>query len=131
MIMNGDNMGNSTYQTLPLPFLSLLTLASENDLTCAKGFLDAFHGLNTYADKAYRNASWQKSLLQDNQTQIFTPVKLAIGQKALDSADKLYSLALSRTRQMLAFLCYAIVKEHGGQSTLHSCSIGTCEGRTI
>jgi len=69
-------LGQKRYQTLPLPILSLITPASENDLTCAKGFLDAFHGLDIYADKAYRNTSWQKSLLQDNQTQIFTPVKL-------------------------------------------------------
>ena len=94
-------LGQKRYQTLPLPILSLITPASENDLTCAKGFLDAFHGLDIYADKAYRNTSWQKSLLQDNQTQIFTPVKLAIGQKVLDSADKLYSLAVSRTRQAI------------------------------
>ena len=46
-------LGQKRYQTLPLPILSLLTPASENDLTCAKGFLDAFHGLNIYADKAY------------------------------------------------------------------------------
>lgn len=94
-------LGQKRYQTLPLPVVSLITPASENDLTTAKGFLSTFHGLDIYADKIYRSADWQKSLQQENQTQIFTPVKLTIGQKVLDSADKLYSLAVSRTRQAI------------------------------
>jgi len=46
-------LGAKAVSNPALPILSLLTPASENDLTCAKGFLDAFHGLNIYADKAY------------------------------------------------------------------------------
>jgi len=94
-------LGQKRYQALPLPVLLLITPASENDLTTAKGFLPSFHGLDIYADKIYRNTDWQKLLLLENQIEIFTPVKLAIGQKSLDSADKLYSLAVSRTRQAI------------------------------
>ena len=93
--------GQKRYQTLPLPMLSLITPASENDLTCAKGFLERFHGLDVYADKIYRNAAWQEYLLAQNQIEIFTPVKLAKGQSFLDSYDKLFSQAVSRTRQAI------------------------------
>lgn len=94
-------LGQKRYQTLPLPVLSLITPASENDLTCAKGFLPALQGLDIYADKIYRSKDWQNRLRENNDIEIFTPVKLAIGQKVLDSADKLYSLAVSRTRQAI------------------------------
>ena len=94
-------LGQKRYQALPLPVLAQISPASENDLSCAKRFLGAFHDLDIYADKIYRHADWQEALMRDNRIQIFTPIKLARGQKALDSADKLYSTAISRTRQAI------------------------------
>ena len=59
-------LGQKRYQTLPLPVLSLITPASENDLTCAKDFLPAFHGMDIFADKTYRSAHWQSMLREHN-----------------------------------------------------------------
>lgn len=94
-------LGQKQYKALPVPVLMHITPAAENDLTVAKHFLPHFEALEIFADKIYRSEEWQVLLEQNNKIYINTPVKLKVGQKALDSADKLFSQAVSRTRQAI------------------------------
>jgi len=94
-------LGQKRPKTLPMPVLMQVSPAAENDLTVAKHFLPHFEGLEIFADKIYRSEDWQVLLEQNNKIYIQTPVKLKVGQKALDSADKLFSEAVSRTRQAI------------------------------
>lgn len=94
-------LGQKRYKTLPLPVLMHITPAAENDLTVAKQFLPRFEGLEIFADKIYLNEEWQALLEQSNKICITTPIKLKAGQKVLDSADKLFSEAVSRARQAI------------------------------
>jgi hypothetical protein len=94
-------LGQKQYGTLPLPVLMHITPAAENDLTVAKQFLPRFEGLEVFADKIYQSEDWQVLLEQNNKIYVTTPIKLKKGQKALDSADKLFSEAVSRTRQAI------------------------------
>ena len=94
-------LGQKQYESLPLPVLMQISPADANDLTVAKGFLPHFNGLEIFADKIYRSKDWQVLLEQSNNINIATPVKLAKGQKHLDSVDKLYSGAVSRARQAI------------------------------
>jgi hypothetical protein len=94
-------LGQKRCEKLPVPVLMNITPAAENDLTVAKHFLPRFEGLQIFADKIYRSEEWQGLLEQQNKIYICTPVKLKVGQKALDSADKLFSEAISRTRQAI------------------------------
>ena len=94
-------LGQKQYESLPLPVLMQVSPADENDLTVAKGFLPQFNGLEIFADKIYRSKEWQDLLAANNNICITTPIKLKKGQKRLSSADKLYSQAVSRTRQAI------------------------------
>ena len=94
-------LGQKRYEALPIPVLMQITPAAENDLTVAKHFLPQFQGLEIFADKIYRSEEWEVLLEQNNKIYITTPVKLKKGQKTLDSADKLFSEAVSRTRQAI------------------------------
>ena len=94
-------LGQKRYKSLPLPVLMHITPAAENDLTAAKQFLPRFEGIEIFADKIYRSAEWQALLKHQNNVCITTPVKLKVGQKVLDSADKLFSEAISRARQAI------------------------------
>ena len=94
-------LGQKQHEALPLPVMMQIAPAAENDLTVAKQFLPQFEGLEIFADKIYRSHDWQILLEQENKIYIHTPVKLKKGQKVLDSADKLLSMAVSRARQAI------------------------------
>ena len=87
------------FKTIPEAALITLSSASQNDLTIAKQFLEDVMNLDIYADKAYKNKDWDIYLKSQNNVEIFTPVKLKKGQKRLDSADLLFSTAVSQVRQ--------------------------------
>lgn len=93
------SLGQKRFEALPLPVFLQLSPASANDLTVAKQLLPSYQNIDVFADKIYRSAPWQKELETHNGIRIYTPVKLKKGQKELCSEDKLYSEAISRTRQ--------------------------------
>lgn len=93
-------LGQAQYKTLPAMRMMLVTSAAENDITVAKEWLDEVRGMDIYADKAYADATWAEHL-RENGVRLFTPVKLKKGQLSLDSADALFSAAVSRTRQAI------------------------------
>jgi hypothetical protein len=92
-------LGQRQYKTLPLPKLMQLAPASHHDRKVSEDILMDASGLDIFADKAYINAAWQANLRTEQQINIFTPVKLAKGQTWLDSADSLFSTAVSKVRQ--------------------------------
>jgi len=92
-------LGLSQYKTLPLPRQLLLTSASTHDRKAAVEILDDVYEIDVFADKAYIHAAWQAYLSENNKVEVITPVKLSKGQERLDSADSLFSTAVSRVRQ--------------------------------
>ena len=105
-------LGQKQYQTLPKIRMLCISAASENDITVAKSWLSNVQNMDIYADKMYADKAWSMELALRN-VNIFTPVKLAKGQKVLDSADKLFSTAVSRTRQALeSFFSWVQRKTH-------------------
>jgi len=92
-------LGQRQYQTIPMPRQMMLTPASPNDLTIGKTILEDVYGIALFGDKAYKDKVWEAYMLANNDIEIYTPVKLEKGQKYLESADSLYSAAVSRVRQ--------------------------------
>ena len=88
------------YETLPAVRMTYVEAASQSDITVAKSWLQQVRDIDIYADKIYANRAWSQGLaLRD--VRIFTPIKKKRGQAFLDSADALYSAAISRTRQAI------------------------------
>jgi hypothetical protein len=92
-------LGQSQYKTLPLPRLMQLAPASHHDRKVAEGMLLDVHGIDLFTDKAYINTAWQSEIAISNHINIITPVKRAKGQERLNSADSLFSTAVSKVRQ--------------------------------
>lgn len=85
--------------TLPMPELCWFTSAEANDLNAAKEILNRTYNRKIYADKIYFVESYNKSLEQNNNTTIISPVKKEKGQILKDAADDLFSYAVSGIRQ--------------------------------
>ncbi|HOD02195.1 MAG TPA: IS982 family transposase [Clostridiales bacterium] len=86
--------------TLPIPHDIVVSRASENDLAVAKEYLEPWHNITVFADKAYRDSSWNLELAERG-VEVITPVKLKKGQKTLSYFDKLFSSAVSSARQTI------------------------------
>jgi len=92
-------LGQSKYQTLPIPKVMYLTPASVNDLPAGKFVLDGVRNIDVFGDKMYKDGDWEAKMQTENNVTMYTPVKLKKGQERLDSADSLFSSAVSRVRQ--------------------------------
>jgi len=92
-------LAQSQYKTIPSAALLTLSSASEHDLAIAKQFLDDVKNIDIFADKAYKNKTWENHMESHNNVEILMPIKLKKGQKRLDSADRLLSSAISQVRQ--------------------------------
>lgn len=86
--------------TLPIPRDIVVSRASENDLSVAKEYLEVWHNITVFADKAYRDTSWNRELAERG-VEVITPVKLKKGQKDLSYFSKLFSSAVSSARQTI------------------------------
>ena len=95
------SLGQKRFEALPLPVCMQISRASDNDLTVAKQILPYHRNMEIFADKVYRSAVWEEELETCNDIRIHTPVKLKKGQKELCSEDKLFSRAVSRSRQAI------------------------------
>lgn len=103
-------LGQKRFERLPVPIYMEVTPAAEHDLDVAKQVLPHFQNMELFVDKAYRAAAFEKELAGKNNIVLRSPVKLKKGQKELSSADKLYSKAISRTRQAIESL-FAWIQE--------------------
>jgi len=93
-------LGQKRFQKIPKMCMLRVTPASENDISVAKEWLFDVHNIDIFADKMYANQTWFEELAKRN-VHVFTPVKLKKGQKFLDSADAIFSAAVSRARQAI------------------------------
>lgn len=95
--------------SLPFPTLIGITPASCHDLTALRGILHKFTDNSIIADKAYADAALNEKLQVEQNSYIYTPIKLVKGQSQWErqfskAADELFSTAVSRIRQPIESL---------------------------
>lgn len=94
---------------LPLIAFISITPASENDLTAFKPILPQLTDKAVFADKAYADKALNRQVIKDQNTTIYTPVKLIKAETAQQrqfkkAADELFSTAVSKVRQPIESL---------------------------
>ena len=108
-------------KTIPLMDFVSITSASENDLTAIRPILHKLKGKAIFADKAYADIPLNKELLTQQNTYIYTPIKLIKGQTEMErqfkkAADSLFSTAVSSVRQPVESLFNWINQKTGLQN---------------
>ena len=108
-------------KTIPLMDFVSITPASENDLTAIKPVLSKLKDKAVFADKAYADIPLNEQLMKEQNTYIYTPVKLVKGQtqnqrQFKKAADDLFSTAVSRVRQPVESLFNWINEKTGLQN---------------
>jgi len=83
---------------IPIPSCIGLSPASTHDLQAFREIEREFSNCDIFGDNAYSDSDLFKTLTARGVC-LATPVKRKKGQKALDSADKMYSAAVSSIRQ--------------------------------
>ena len=91
-------------KSLPKPSIVGVTQASCHDLKAFSALAENLDYCEVFADKAYANKSLQKQLRLNQKTDLMTPIKRKKNQTLIDSADRLYSRAVSRIRQPIESL---------------------------
>lgn len=71
--------------------------------------------IEIYGDKAYKLSDEEETWFKQGLV-VYTPIKKQKGQERLDSADKLYSTAVSRIRQPIEALFAWIEQKSGIES---------------
>lgn len=94
---------------LPMPEFLLLTPASEHDLTAIRPILSQLTDRAIFGDKIYCDKTLNAQLLKEQNSEIYTPVKLLNGQTQSvrqfnKAADELFSNAVSTIRQPIESL---------------------------
>ena len=94
---------------LPLIDFISITKASENDLIAVKPILHKLVNKSIFADKAYSDIPLNIQLMKEQNTYIYTPVKLVKGEsdqrrQFKKAADDLFSTAVSTVRQPIEAL---------------------------
>jgi hypothetical protein len=95
--------------SIPLMDFVSITPASENDLAAIRPILPKLEGKAIFADKAYADVGLNQRLMKEQNTYIYTPVKLIKGQSQAQrqfnrAGDGLFSTAVSRVRQPIESL---------------------------
>lgn len=101
---------------LPRPELAIASRASEGDLPVLKLYTSRLPEGELFADKIYRDQTWQRELHQGQHLILHTPIKRKPGQACLDAADRLYSRAVSHVRQPIESLFHWINEKTGIQT---------------
>ena len=107
--MNIHVVGDYRPGTLPLPRSIGVTPAGMNDGPVVESVAPTLAYRELYADKAYEYLTRHANL----PFTVLTPIKTAKGQERLDSADRLYSAAVSRLRQPVESLFNWIQEKTG------------------
>ena len=94
---------------LPLIDFISITKASENDLTAFRPILERMFNKSIFADKAYCDIPLNEQLMKQQNSYIYTPVKLIKGEteptrQFKKAADDLFSTAVSTVRQPIESL---------------------------
>src|SRR3954452_7984940 len=83
---------------MPLPQVSWITGAEDNDLTAARSWLEQLSNCKMYADKIYGDQPMNAILQTKYNGIVIIPVKKKVGQQLMDAAADLRSMAVSRVR---------------------------------
>ncbi len=102
--------------TMPLPEYIGVTGADAHDLPVFRQIAPMLHGKDVYADKAYADTLLKQKLMEDQDTDLMTPVKLKKGQKKHFLPEQLFSTAVSRVRQPIESL-FSWLQEKTGIQT--------------
>jgi len=97
-------LGAERKGTLPLPEYIGVAGGGEHDLPVFRQIAPLLKGKEVYADKAYADTLLKQKLMEDQDTELMTPVKLKKGQKKLSLPEQLFSTAVSRVRQPIESL---------------------------
>lgn len=94
---------------LPIIDFISITKASENDLMAFRPILNKLWNKSIFADKAYSDKPLNEELMQQQNSYIYTPVKLIKGElestrQFKKAADDLFSTAVSTVRQPIESL---------------------------
>jgi hypothetical protein len=100
--------------TLPLPEFLGVTPASNHDLPVFKQITPYIKDCEVYADKAYID-SLEREILNQQNAEIYTPVKKKKGQENLYLFEQLLSTSVSRVRQPIESLFNWIEEKTGIQ----------------
>jgi hypothetical protein len=92
------------YKSLPTPAVIMTSKASVHDLNIAKEMLSDAKNMRIFCDTAFIDAMWQAHLRLEQNIEIITPIKRKAGQRCLESADKLFSRAVSSVKQAIESL---------------------------
>ncbi len=107
-------LGSDRDGQLPIPEFVGLSSGSEHDLNAFKTILPELITMEIFCDKAYCDHETRDEILKQG-SELVTPTKLKRGQKSLDSADRLYSAAVSSIRQPIESLFSWIQEKTGIQ----------------
>lgn len=101
---------------LPFPESFVITAASENDLNVFKSNWSNIKNRTFWGDKIYVDKPFFEKLIEDNNTEMLTPVKKIKGEPEFirrlhKAADDLYSKAVSKIRQPIEALFSWIIQK--------------------
>jgi hypothetical protein len=96
---------------MPLPQVSWITGAEDNDLTAARPWLEQLSNCTMYADKIYGDQPMNTMLQTRQNATVITPVKKKVKQQFTDAAADLFSTAVSRVRQPIESLFSRIIEK--------------------
>ncbi len=109
-------LGAERKGTLPLPEYIGVSGAGAHDLPVFRQIAALLQGKVVYADKAYADTLLKQKLMEEQDTDLMTPVKLKKGQKKLFLPEQLFSTAVSRVRQPIESL-FSWLQEKTGIET--------------
>jgi len=89
---------------LPMPEVSWITGAGENDLTAARPLFEQMSNCKIYADKIYADSELNSRMQANQNSIILTPVKKEKGQTIVNAAADIYSYLVSQVRQPIESL---------------------------
>jgi hypothetical protein len=111
------------YKAMPTPALMMISKASEHDLGIGKEMLDDAANIRVFGDMAFIDKAWQDNMLNERNVQILTPIKRKKGETRLDSADKLFSTAVSSVKQAIESFNNWLIEKTTIQRASKVCSV--------
>jgi len=92
-------LGRKRQETLPLPEYIGLTPGSDHDLNAFRQIAPCLKDVKIFLDKAYSDEEEERYLREQQNVELYKPIKKKKGQKTLSLFDRLFSRAVSRIRQ--------------------------------
>ena len=108
-------LAQTNYKAMPMPSCVMISKASEHDLAVAKEMLEDTVNIRVFGDMAFIDNAWQTNMQLKHNVNIITPVKRKKGERWLNSADKLFSSAVSSVKQAIESFNNWLIEKTGIQ----------------